>query len=227
MISPEQRKQKPCALPVQCIPCTSLKEREIRQLASELAATLFLHRYVKGICGFTRETLIAVTTNIESRECRRWDSFNAGLAPEHPRASTSDDCECFFSVMRDNIGKHFTLKEVKFNFRKVCLEFGKRIDPNLPYFYHTSSHHRFSEGSLPDFDQPRTSKRKSRFSRVPQREQPAAFVPGRATLPGEDPSLSGANFITNTLTYHHHHLLHQCMCGNTLMHSIRDTLLYH
>ena len=134
MISPEQRKQKPCALPVQCIPCTSLKEREIRQLASELAATLFLHRDVKRICGLTRETLIAVTTNIESRECRRWDSFNAGLAPEHPRASTSDDCECFFSVMRDNIGKHFTLKEVKFKFRKVCLEFRKRIDPNLPYF---------------------------------------------------------------------------------------------
>ena len=85
--------------------------------------------------------------------------------------------------MRDNIGKIFTLKEVKFNFRKVCLEFWKRIDPNLPYFYHTSAHHRFSEGILPDFDQPRTSKRKSRFSRVPQREQPAAFVPGQATLP--------------------------------------------
>lgn len=53
----------------------------------------------------------------------------------------------------------------------------------LPYFYHTSAQHHFSEGILPDFDQPRTSKRKSRFSRVPQREQPAAFVPGRATLP--------------------------------------------
>ena len=78
------------------------------------------------------------------------------------------------------LGKKFTLKEVKFNFRKVCMEFWKRIDPNLPYFYHTSSHHRFSEGPLPDFDQPKTSKRKSRFSR---REQPAAFVPGRATLP--------------------------------------------
>ena len=145
--------------------------------------TSYFQRDVKRICGFTRETLIAVTTNIESREWRRRDNFDAGLPPEHPRASTSDDCECFFSVMRDNIGKNFTLKEVKFNFRKVCLEFWKRIDPNLPYFYHTSSHHRFSEGILPDFDQPRTSKRKSRFSRVPQREQPAAFVPGRATLP--------------------------------------------
>ena len=52
--------------------------------------------------------------------------------------------------MRDNIGKNFTLKEVKFNFRKVCMEFWKRIDPNLPYFYHTSSHHRFSEENFTD-----------------------------------------------------------------------------
>ena len=40
MISPEQRNQKPYALPVQCIPCTSLKESEIRQLTSELAAEM-------------------------------------------------------------------------------------------------------------------------------------------------------------------------------------------
>ena len=122
-----------------------------------------------------------MTTNIESREWRRRDNYNAGLSHEHPRASTSDDCECFFSVMRDNIGKNFTLKEVKFGFRKVCIEFWKRIDPNLPFFYHTSSHHCFAEGMLPDFDQPR--KRKRHFDRLPRREQPSAFVPGRATLP--------------------------------------------
>ena len=33
---------------------------------------------------------------------------------EHPRASTSDDVECFFSVLRDVVGKDFTHK-------KVCL----------------------------------------------------------------------------------------------------------
>ncbi len=46
------------------------------------------------------------------------DNLQMGIPPEHPRASTSDDVECFFSVMRDNLGKNFTLKEVKYNFRK-------------------------------------------------------------------------------------------------------------
>ena len=82
----------------------------------------------------------------------------------------------------NNIGKNFTRKEVKVNFHKVCMEFGKRIDPNLPYFYYTSSHHRFAEGNLPDFDQPKTSKRKKHNDQPPKRE-PRAFVPGRATLP--------------------------------------------
>ena len=40
MISPEQRNQKPYALPVQCIPCASLKESDIRRLTSELAAEM-------------------------------------------------------------------------------------------------------------------------------------------------------------------------------------------
>ena len=133
------------------------------------------------ICGFTRQTLIALTTNIESRKQRRIDNLRAGRPPEHPRASTSDDCECFFSVLRDNVGKNFTFKEVKYNFRKVCMEFGKRIDPDLPYFYHTSYHTRFAEGELPSFDKP-PSKTKP-VQRVPRREQTAAFVPGRATLP--------------------------------------------
>ena len=86
----------------------------------------YTYRDVTRICGFTKETLMAVT-NIESREWRRRGITSAQLHPEHPRASTSDDCECFFSVMRDNIGKNFTLKEVKVNFRKVCMEFGKEL----------------------------------------------------------------------------------------------------
>ena len=125
---------------------------------------------------------MAVTTNIEIREWRRRGITSGQLHPEHPRASTSDDCECFSSMMRDNIGKNFTLKEVKVNFRKVCMEFGKIIDPNLSYFYYISSHHRFAEGELPDFDQPKTSKRKKHSDRPPKTES-SAFVPGCATLP--------------------------------------------
>lgn len=50
--------------------------------------------------------------NIESREWRRVHNENNALPPEHPRASTTDDVECFFSVLRDTVGKDFTLKQV-------------------------------------------------------------------------------------------------------------------
>ena len=40
MISSEQRNQKPYALPVQCIPCASLKEIELRRLTTELVAEM-------------------------------------------------------------------------------------------------------------------------------------------------------------------------------------------
>lgn len=73
------------------------------------------------MCGFTREVVTALAADIETREWRRRDN----VIPEHPRASTTDDVECFFSVMRDQIGLNFTLKQVQFAWRKVCLEFQK------------------------------------------------------------------------------------------------------
>ena len=72
----------------------------------------------------------------------------------HPRASSTDDVECFFSMVRDAIGRNFTTKEVKFEICKVFTEFAKRVDPDLPFYYHTSSHTRYYEGPLPQFDQP-------------------------------------------------------------------------
>ena len=62
--------------------------------------------------GFSRETIVALAANIESREWRRRYLAEHNLPPEHPRASTTDDVECFFSVLRDSVGKDFTLKEV-------------------------------------------------------------------------------------------------------------------
>ena len=51
---------------------------------------------------------------IEGREwCRRLNRLGK---PEHPRASTSDDVECFFSMMRDALGQSFTPKEVQYGF---------------------------------------------------------------------------------------------------------------
>lgn len=129
------------------------------------------------VLGFSRETVIALTTGIESVEWRRRYSSQ----PENPRAGTTDDVECMFSIMRDLIGKHFTLRKVRYAWRKICVEFGKRLDPDLGFYYFTSSHDRFLEGEYPDFDQKSTKRTKS--VRVRRREQPSLLMVGRATLP--------------------------------------------
>lgn len=69
---------------------------------------------------------MAVTTNIGSRAHTRRSYDQIGRQPEHPRASTTDDVECFFSVLRDNLGSlDFTVKRVLYQWRKVCIEFTK------------------------------------------------------------------------------------------------------
>ena len=125
---------------------------------------------------------MAVITDIEGREWRRRHSSQRGGIPDHPRASTSDDVECFFSMARDAFGQNFTVKEFKYGFRKICAEFNKRLDADLPFYYHTSSHTRYSEGPLPEFSQVQR-RRKRKHQRIPLREQPAAFSSRRATLP--------------------------------------------
>ena len=91
------------------------------------------------MCGFTREVLIAVVSDIETREWRRCELQYVGLLPENPRACSTDDVECFLSIVRDLVGKDFTLKQVKFGWRKVCIECQKRIDPDLPFYYFTAA----------------------------------------------------------------------------------------
>ena len=136
---------------------------------------------LNNVCGFSRETLVAVITNIEGHEWRRRETLNRGGKAEHPRASSTDDVECFFSMMRDTLGQNFSTKEVGFGFRKVCFEFSKRLNPDLPFYYHTSSHTRYYEGPLPEFNVPARKPRKT--SRAPRREQPSVFAPRRATMP--------------------------------------------
>lgn len=97
---------------------------------------LEVNRPVNNICGFTRETLNAMVANIEGREFRRRFLSQHNLPPEHPRASSTDDVECFFSVMRDMLGSDFTLKHVLYAWRRLCIEFSKRVDPHLPFYYY-------------------------------------------------------------------------------------------
>ena len=75
--------------------------------------------------------------------------------------STSDVVECFFSTMRDAIGANFTTKQVKLGFRKVTLEMEKRLDPDLPFYYHTSAHTRFCEGTLSAFNEAYTRSKRT------------------------------------------------------------------
>ena len=120
-----------------------------------------MYREVAGVRGFTSETL---SVNTETREWRRHKS--SGIPPEHPRASTTDDVECFFfSILRDMVGKDFTHKQVRYitehlyhlscsynnKLQKACVELTKRLNPQPLFYYHTSTHHRFFEEDLPDF----------------------------------------------------------------------------
>ena len=78
----------------------------------EIIYIVSYHRPVDRVLGLTREILMALTTNIESREWRRQFNLSSNLPPETSRACQTDDVECFFSVLRDVVGKHFTLKQV-------------------------------------------------------------------------------------------------------------------
>lgn len=55
-----------------------------------------LYRPIRNVRRLTRETLI---TDIETRQwCSKFLSTQ-GLPAEHPRSSTTDDIECFFSIL--------------------------------------------------------------------------------------------------------------------------------
>ena len=67
---------------------------------------------VENICGFSWETVIEVTTKIESQEQRR-DQNNVIGFPEHPHAAVTDDLETFYGITHRDLGNVFTLKQFK------------------------------------------------------------------------------------------------------------------
>ena len=66
-----------------------------------------------------------------------------------------------------------------FGWRKACTEFSKRLDSNLPFYYHTSHHQRFYEGEMLDFSHP-ADKPKQR--RVARRELVSGGIGGRFSM---------------------------------------------
>lgn len=59
------------------------------------------------------------------------------------------------------------------------MEFAKRMDPSLPFCYHSSTD-RFYEGELPTFDEPPEKPKKPK--KAPRREQVGAGVGRRITM---------------------------------------------
>lgn len=86
---------------------------------------------------------------------------------------------------------NFFPQQVFYGWRRVCIEFDKRLDPELPFYYYTSTHDRFYEGQLPSFDE---TPAKPRKQRVPRREQPGANVGQRVALVSRGSASTRATF---------------------------------
>ena len=125
-----------------------------------------------------------MTTNIESQEIRRADGKERGLAPEHPRAGSTDDVEGIFAFLHELLGRIFDEKAFHDTFPKVMLEYTKRCDPDLPFFHYTGGNDRFHEGPLPSFNIP-SDNGVERLDRVTisRRADPGVFVSNRAVIP--------------------------------------------
>lgn len=142
-----------------------------------------LIRPIKGIQGLTREVIVALIANIESQEDRRQRVDTCGLLPEHPRASSTDDVEGFFSIIHEMLGPSFDLKTFYDQYPKIINEFNKRIDPSTPFFYWTSKNERYTLGPLKSFNE--SSGQTERLDKVvlSRRSDPGVFVSNRACLP--------------------------------------------
>lgn len=144
---------------------------------------MFYSRSAGGIRGFSRETVVALIANIESQEARRMMN-DQRCGPEHPRAASTDDVECFISCIRNDLGATFTVKQLSQRWPIICREFSKRIDNSLPFFYWSTKHDRFREGDRPSFDElPAGETQRLEHHRVRRQEIPTLIVTGRATLP--------------------------------------------
>ncbi|KAI8517795.1 hypothetical protein Bbelb_038120 [Branchiostoma belcheri] len=139
-------------------------------------------KFGQGVLGWSRETLIAVTANIESVELRRSENVVIGHE-EHPRASTTDDVEGFFAGLHRHLGNTFTLKELHARWPTEVREFSKRIDPDLPFYYWTSSERYRGDELYPSFNE--AGNKTLRLHRIQscRREDASIFTSARGFLP--------------------------------------------
>lgn len=157
-------------------------------------ATLDVMRPIKGIQGFTREIVVAIIANCESLELRRQEYVSRGLPPEHPRASSTDDVEGFFSLLHDQLGDVFDHQAFIQQQTKLLSEFTKKIDPDLPFFYWTGHKHRHTLEPLPSFNDPSGKEERLDKVKVSRRSDPGVFVANRASLPQRNSLTARASF---------------------------------
>lgn len=81
-------------------------------------SSLDVNKPTDGLCGFSRETVIELTTNIESQKFRRRQNKEIGHA-ENPRASETDDLECLYGMCHSWLGPYYTLKEFQQKWPKI------------------------------------------------------------------------------------------------------------
>lgn len=113
---------------------------------------------------------------------RRVEGQALGLMPEHPRASSTDDVEGFFSILHRLLGKTFDLKAFMDSYPKIINEFTKKIDPDLKFYYWCSDR-RYNEDPLPSFNQPSGHIERLDRTKKTRRADPSLFVSSRSSLP--------------------------------------------
>ncbi|KAI8516374.1 hypothetical protein Bbelb_049550 [Branchiostoma belcheri] len=117
------------------------------------------NRYIRlfevELNGVRHTNVIAVLfrPSIDSQEDRRCLNEILGN-PEHPWAASTDDVECFFSLLHHKTGEQpCTLKEFKYCWRKLVMQCRKRMDTNLPFYYWTLNE-RYTVDDYASFDVP-------------------------------------------------------------------------
>ena len=147
---------------------------------------LDVSRQIQTNCvnGLIRETVVGLTANLTSLELRREEYILKGLPPEHPRSGTSDDVECFISVLHEMMGDIFALKDFYASFRKIMNEFYKRISQDTKFYYWTGQKHRFRNFALHSFNE-QSQSGIERLDRtiISRRADPGVFVARRGDLP--------------------------------------------
>lgn len=190
--------QKPRCSSIKTLPCQHNYAilHYLKKSPNVWYAFLGFCRPIKGICGLTREIIVGLVANLETRQQRREEYTERDLPPEHPRASSTDDVEGIIALFHEVIGVVFDTKEFYDEFPKIMNEFSKKSDPNLPFYYYwTGSQTRYRDFPLPSFNKP-SKEGVERLDKVTlsRRGDPGVFVADRASLPQKNQLTVRANF---------------------------------